>query len=112
MKPVPILLGIGSTGAQISSYQMKFPQSKFKDTSELKSFHHVMLDFDAFPPGSDHNFDCYDKNFPAVLNADLGNHPLPWNQGPLLPFLPFLSSDSPNWEDLFANYTAFQHDPN
>ena len=112
MKPVPIVLGIASTGSQISSYELKFPKSKFKDTSALNSFHPILRDFDAFPPGTDHEFDSYDKNFPAFLNNDLDKHPLPWNQGPLLPVLQFLPSVSPNWEELIANYTAFQHEPN
>ena len=72
MKPVPIVLGIASTGDQVSTYQIKFPKSKFKDTSTLKSYHHILLDFDAFPPGTDHKFDSYDKNFPAFLIAIRG----------------------------------------
>ena len=86
--------------------------SKFKDTSELKSFHHILLDFDAFPTGTDNRFDSNDQKFPAFSHADLDNHPLPWNQGPLLPFLHFPSSDSPKSEELIANYTEFQHEPN
>lgn len=95
-----------SEGLQYS-FELNLPMSKSDGFPSSKCFLQTFSDLDDFFLDND----TIAKKFPKLLKSKIEKHPVPRNQGPLLPILHLMSADIPSWEQAMKFHTAFQHDP-
>ena len=94
------------------NYELSLPASKCEDMPSSTTFLPIFPDLNISiqDPGDSFNSDC--KEYSNIFNSELQSHSLPRNQGPLLPILHLVTSDSQNWTEVMKFHASFQHDPN
>ena len=90
---------------------MSLPASECTDMPSSTTFLQIFPDLNVSiqDTGDIINSDC--KEYSNIFNSELQSHSLPRNQGPLLPILHLVSSDSQSWTEVVKFHASFQHDP-